>query len=125
MGVVTLEGKPLRHASVRFIPLTKGLDGNYVAKGLTDDEGRYTLTTAGKGDNGSGACACECKVLVKEGPLPDELVELGQRGFRQIAAYRKSLGNRPIPRRYSTIGKTPLTLTVTPDQTDYPLELSR
>src|SRR5262249_7030915 len=67
-GRVTVAGKPLPKAEVRFYPVTS-FGGEYIAVGETDDEGRYKLTCVGK----PGACACENRVTVTEGPLPDNL----------------------------------------------------
>ncbi|MCC6511553.1 MAG: hypothetical protein IT423_20810 [Pirellulaceae bacterium] len=53
-GVVTCHGKPVANATVNFTPLPeegrpKGQRGR-VALGLTDNEGRFTLTTYQDGD---------------------------------------------------------------------------
>jgi hypothetical protein len=119
-GTVTLDGKPLPNAEVRFIPTRDGLDGNMVGIGVTDDDGKYTLRLPGKTE--SGCCACECKITITEGPIPDDL-----RGNDQMAAtnFLKNLKNRPIPKSFTRMADTPLVVTVTPEQTDYPIELSR
>jgi hypothetical protein len=120
-GTVTLDGKPLPNAEIRFIPTRPGLDGNMVGIGVTDDDGKYTLRLPGKTE--SGCCACECKITVTEGPIPDNLRE----GDDQMAAtnYLKNLKNRPIPKAFTRMADTPLSVTVKPDQTDYPIEISR
>ncbi len=46
-GVVTLDGQPVAGATVTFSP--KSADGR-AASGITDQSGRYTLTTAGAGE---------------------------------------------------------------------------
>lgn len=122
-GVVSINGEPVTHAQVRFYPMQEGLDGNFVASGVTDDEGKFTLSMAG--GQIEGACACENRVTVSEGPMPDELREKGQAAVILIMKFRKGLKNRPIPRRYSALGDTPLTFVVDPEQTTYDLELKR
>lgn len=121
-GTVTVDGKPLPHAKVWFTPTVPGVNGDFMASAVTDEEGKYVLVSA----NGeSGVCSCQCKVTVSEGPIPEELRAKGQAGGPQIAKFRKSLKNRPIPRRYMTLGQSPLVLEISEETSDYPLELSR
>jgi hypothetical protein len=118
-GTVTLDGKPLANVEVRFIPTVPGLDGNMVGSAVTDDEGKYTLRLPGKTE--SSACACECKITINEGPIPDDI-----RGDQMAETnFLKKLTNRPIPKSFTRMADTPLTVTVTPDQTDYPIQMSR
>jgi hypothetical protein len=120
-GVVTLNGKPLPHAEVQFVPLAPALDGSYIATAITDEEGRYKLECRGQ----PGGCACENIVTVAEGPLPEDA--RGQSAAAQMKATRflAALKNRPIPERFATVAQSPLRITVTEGTTDYPLELSR
>lgn len=120
-GVVRINGVPLAGAEVTFLPTTKGLDGNYAATAVTDEQGRYELKTNGQ----TGACATECVVVVAEGPMPDE-ARSQKREAQEIAArYLAGLKNRPIPAQYGTAAQSPLRVTVKAGQTDYPLELVR
>jgi hypothetical protein len=115
-GVVRLDGKPLKHVLVRFIPKDDhGRD--YLASGVTDDAGRFQLACAGK----PGACAGENRVLVAEGPLPEHLVN-DQAG---LARYYDTLSGRPLPARYASLINSPLTAQVQAGQTEYDLDLSR
>jgi len=61
-GAVTYNGAPIEGVSVGFIP-----DKGRPASGLTDDEGRFTLSTFRTGD---GAVPGKHSVSVTEGP-PD------------------------------------------------------
>ena len=121
-GVVTLDGKPLYHAEVRFIPVEQGLDGNMVGAAVTDQDGKYTLRLPGRETPGS--CAVECAVTINEGPMPAEIRE-GPNEQVLGASFRSSLTNRPIPKIYTRMADTPLRIKVTAEQTDYPLELTR
>src|SRR5262245_2230951 len=67
-GVVLLNGQPLPHAEVQFVPMLRGFGGEYIAVAVTDDQGRFKLLCKGQ----PGACAGENKVTVTEGPVPDE-----------------------------------------------------
>ena len=121
-GVVTIDGDPLPHAKVLFFPLHKGLDGNYMASGVTDKEGNYTLTHKG---SVPGVTACDCKITISEGPMPPEIRKMGQAGAAKMKAYRKTLKNRPIPPSYGALGTTPLNFTVSQENPVLDLELNR
>jgi hypothetical protein len=117
-GVVRLDGKPLNKVAVRFIPqIDDGAD--YIASGVTDEAGHFQLTCKGK----PGACACANQVVVAETDLPPELK--GEKGHPFLDQYRKSLGGRPLPPRYTSLVESPLTADVKAGQTEYPLELNR
>ncbi|MEZ6139253.1 MAG: hypothetical protein R3B84_01660 [Zavarzinella sp.] len=120
-GTLTLNGKPLAHAEISFVPMQEGLSGHYIATAVTDDQGKFTL----KIPKGAGACAGENKVTVIEGPLPDEA--RGQSAKAQILAsqFTAKLTNRPIPPQYASLAQSPLSVTVTKDQSDYPIDLKR
>jgi hypothetical protein len=120
-GTVRLNGKPLPHAEVSFIPLLEDLGGEFIATGITDEEGRYTLATPGQ----VGACVCENKVTVVEGPLPAETRSQSREAQMQASRYLSQLKNRPIPTRYASVSQTPLSITVSPEQQTYDIELQR
>lgn len=65
-GVVTLDGKPLQKAAIRFVPRgeTKGVD----CYGFTDDTGRYELTQL---RGGAGAPPGEYTVAFSQFAKPD------------------------------------------------------
>jgi hypothetical protein len=123
-GIVNLRGRPLANAEVRFVPMAPGLDGNFVASGVTDQDGGFTLSLQGK--NGQGCCACRCKVLVGEAPLPKEVRDAYiSNDQKVINRFQKSLKNRPIPKRYSALKSTPLSFAVSKERSQYNIELQR
>ena len=117
-GIVLLNGAPLAKAQVRFIP-NIGFGADYIATGVTNDEGRYELTCHGQ----SGACAAENTVTVSEADIPPKLQ--GEDSQAELAVYLRTLTNRPIPKLYTTPVQTPLKVTVTEGQEEYKLELKR
>jgi hypothetical protein len=120
-GVVLLDNQPLPHARIRFAPNLHGPGGDYLAEGVTDDQGRFQLTCKGQ----PGACACENMVIVIEGPMIPKGRGPSAEAQAAAAEFLASLKNRPIPTTYSTASKTPLTVVVTADKTEYVLELKR
>lgn len=117
-GVVMLNGAPLPNAQVRFIP-ELAVGSQYIASGVTNDQGRYTLQCNGQ----PGACAAENIVTVSEADIPPKLQ--GENAQRELAVYLRALKNRPIPQRYASPASSSLRLTVTEGQTDYKLDLKR
>jgi hypothetical protein len=61
-GVVTLDGEPLAAANVTFVPRVSGVE--LVASGLTDEQGKYRLTSLRGGRIGAGAVAGEYGVSI-------------------------------------------------------------
>jgi hypothetical protein len=117
-GKVTLNGAPLPNAKVRYLPQLK-LDPKYIAVGVTDDQGHYSLTCNGQ----QGACATDNVVTVSDADIPPNL--LSENAQAQLAVYLRSLKNRPIPQTYSSPVTTPLHVTVGAVKAEYPLELKR
>jgi hypothetical protein len=117
-GVVLLNGVPLPKAQVRFTPL-KEVKPEYIARAVTDDQGRFTLSCHA----GPGAAAGENKVTVLEAEIPNHL--LPETKQLELAAYLRALKNRPIPPVYATVATTPLEVTVTEEQQEYKIELRR
>jgi hypothetical protein len=118
--VVRLDGKPLKGAAVRFVPA--GAHGTaYIASGVTDEQGRFRLTCNGQ----PGACTGENRVLVMEDDIPARLRGESEEAQRELAAYFRSLGGRPIPEKYTNLVTSPLVVNVTPEQKVYRLELNR
>ena len=111
-GVLMLRGKPLANAEIKLVPMADGLDGNFVASGVSDAKGEFTLRLPGKEE--SGCCACDCKVLVVEGPIPGDRGE-DEASIMKAAKFLKSLKNRPIPEQNERLKSTPLTLTIVPN----------
>jgi hypothetical protein len=113
-----LDGRPLKKAEVRFIPLID-YGAEYVATGITDESGRFRL----KCNNQAGACAGENRVLVLEADIPARLQS--ENVQVELARYFQALGGRPIPPKYGNLAESPLTANVNADQKDYPLQLTR
>jgi hypothetical protein len=122
-GVVTINGDPLANAEVRFMPMADGLDGNFVASGISDKSGAFTLHLQGKPE--PGCCACECKVLVVEGPIPGDTRGQDERSLMAAANFKKKLKNRPIPEKYHRVGTSPLSFTVSAENKEFEVKLAR
>ena len=120
-GTVTYKNTPLGNVEVKFIPMDDDLDGNYVASGVTNKAGEFTLHLQGKTE--PGCCACECKVLIVEGPIPGDTRSQDEKSLLAAANFRKSLKNRPIPQEYERVGTTPLTMVVSAENNKFELEL--
>ena len=119
-GRVTLNGKPLPNAEVRFYPMI-AFGGEYIAIGETDDDGRFKLACPA----GAGACACECRVTVTEAPLPDGFRGMSADAQAKAAKYQNSMKNRPIPPQYANLALSPLKIDVSADRKDYDFALTR
>jgi hypothetical protein len=116
-GVVRLNGVPLNKAEVLFMPV-EDFGAEYVAKGVTDQAGHFTLLCKGE----EGACAGDNRVLVKESEIPRELHT--ERAQAKLAAYLESLGGRPLPPRYANLVDSPLHVDVQEGRKEYILELT-
>jgi hypothetical protein len=117
-GVVLLDGAPLPRAKVRFFPSIEQSSA-YIAEGVTDDNGRFTLTCHGQ----PGACAAENLVTVAEDDIPEHLTPESARA--KLQAYLKALKNRPIPATYSNAAASPLRETVAAGQKEHKIVLKR
>lgn len=120
-GSLTLRGKPLAKATVKFLPMAEGLDGGYTATGVTDADGKFTMALPG--DKGPGCFACETKVLITEGPMPPGSRSDSAEGKALYKAHKASLKNRPIPKQYNRLGTTPLSVTVSAEENQFDFEL--
>ena len=116
-GVVTLDGKPLAHALVRFSPTERGISAAWISEGTTDDLGRYELVSP----MGPGAVLGTHRVTVSEGGVPDEIRD--DQG--KVAAWLGKLAGRPLPGRYGTIATSPLEVAVGPSDGTLDLHLAR
>jgi hypothetical protein len=74
-GTILLDGQPLEGATVGFSPTSS--EGGLPAVGLTDSEGRFTLTSTGGGRPEAGAVIGDYAVVVSKqevegtGPTPE------------------------------------------------------
>lgn len=119
-GTVTIDGQPVPTAVVTFYPLFEGFGGEVIAEGTTDSSGRYTLTCP----LGEGACLGKHKVTVADAPTPDDAREQSVDSQRRMQAFLKSLTNRPIGPKFSTLATSPLELEVTASGGTYDLKLT-
>jgi hypothetical protein len=118
-GVVLLGGQPLPHAKITFNPTKSGLPANSIGTAVTDEEGKFKLSTAGK----PGAVPCEHVITVVEGPPPEDV--RGQDGQDRMNRYRATLKNRPIPPKYGNVNQSDARVTVALDKKEYQIELNR
>jgi hypothetical protein len=117
-GVVLLDGMPLPRARVRFSPKIEQ-SSDYMAQGVTDDKGHFTLTCHGQ----PGACAGENQVTILEDDIPEHLTPESARA--KLQEYLKTLKNRPIPPNYGNFAESQLKITVTAGQKEYKIDLRR
>src|SRR5215472_14241829 len=68
-GIVYLNGEPLPHAQIQFVPDLKHFGSDYNSSGVSDAQGRFQLKCAKKGQ--PGAVIATHWVVVTDGPAPD------------------------------------------------------
>ena len=120
-GSVTLDGKPLSNAAVTFVPMLDNFGAESNSTGVTDEQGRFTLTcTATKQ---AGAVVGSHTVLVIEGPMPDDM--RGVQDSRVLDSYLAKRGNRPIPADYGSFTRSKLKVEVAEGGGPIRLELTR
>ena len=120
-GTINVDGKPLPAVRIRFIPMFPGFGAEVIAEGVSDEQGRFSLTCNGT----PGACVGTHRVLVEEGPLPPGA--MGESGDAQMkmTRYLQGLANRPIPPIYGNLAQSPLEVEIKADEKTYDLKLSR
>ena len=110
-GTITINGEPLEGAQVAF---TSKLDNKSVkaARGLTDANGGYTLTTYLNPQNEvSGATPGEFRVTVKKTERPSAATVAEQFTGGNPAIVIKNV----VPDKYANAKSSPFTATVTQD----------
>ena len=109
-GVVTLDGQPIQGVSVTLNPR----DGVHVAGGLTDTQGRFTVTTGGA-PIGSGAQPGEYDVTFRKVQMAGS--ELSMEELNARFGGRMPPEEWLIPQRYGEVRTSPLDpITVTTDR---------
>jgi hypothetical protein len=125
-GVVLLDGLPLPHARIEFVPDLAHFGASLNSTATTDDAGKYRLICNHKSQ--PGAVVAKHWVIVAEIATP---IDRGGRDNpdpdtqRKQAELEARLTNRPIPPEYANVGTTPLKVDVTKGQKMYELNLTR
>ncbi len=127
-GVVTLDGQPVSEATVTFLPVQEGAGAS--ATGMTDSEGKYTLTAVGAGigaQRGAGTLPGEYYVGVEKVGLPDipAAADLGE------SAKSSAASGRPqdvkvtyiVPEKFRDPVSSGIKVTVKAGQNNIPIEL--
>jgi len=112
-GKVTLDGKPLPHAKVIFVPQFDPGDKNALpsSAGTTDDNGHYTLVLNSISTKAEGAVLGKHKIIVAIDP------DVG-------AADTKPTFHKNVPTRYTRINTTPFEKEVVSGDNNFDLELT-
>jgi hypothetical protein len=125
-GKITLDGAPLPGASVEFVPEAGGRS----AEGMTDKDGKFTLTTYLTGD---GALRGEYRVVINKTPQgalpqPDRSDKEAMKKVMfqsMMASQNRTLRAQGlVPGDYGEFDKTPLRQTVPDPKGIYDLELT-
>lgn len=104
-GVVTLDGKPLEKATVRFVP-TSELDQGYGGSGVTDSAGKYELSSLVEEKVVVGTPPGKYRVVVTKLVKPDGTVA------DPMEPPMMSAARESIPLKYSDYGQSKLDATV-------------
>ena len=120
-GILTANGKPMNNVEIRFIPTQEGLDGNFIAKGVSDENGKFVLSFPG--EDGSGVVVGENKVILLEGPMPEGARGQSEESQKEAVAFARGLKFRPIPRHYSSLSESPLSFSVTADKSEFEIDI--
>jgi len=120
-GMLFLNDKPLPHAEVQFVPMERGLGAEFIAVGITDDQGRFTLLCNGQ----TGACACENRVIVADASPPESARGMSSAAQIEMSRFHAGLRNRPIPAEYSTAARSPLAVEVSAERSEYRIDLKQ
>lgn len=120
-GTVLLNNKPLPKASVTFMPQLERFGAELNSTGLTDENGQFNLICAYNGL--PGAVVGEHVVLISEPPLPEDLRNV--RDARVLKDYHAKQGIRPIPPKYSSVGRSPIRIEIKEGQEPVKIELTR
>lgn len=120
--VKTAAGEPVGQLKIRLVPQDDTLDGNFIASGVTGDDGKCVLKLPGR--QTSEIPACLHKVLVLEAPESAEARQAYMNG--DPSAIEKELGERkgrPISTKYSTLQNTPLVVEISAEQPEIEIVL--
>ena len=113
-----MDGVPLKKVEVRFVPV-EDVGGGYIAKGTTDEAGRFTLTCKGE----PGACVGQNHVLISEAEFP---APPPRRASSARAGGVSQFAWRPAAAaRLRNLVESPLKVDVQAANKDYVLDLVR
>lgn len=118
-GVVTLDGAPLKNASISFVPEGVGKQ----ATGTTDDSGKFVLSTI---DPRDGALPGRYKVVIAPNSMASEETESESADAAMEAYAAASKAKKPtgpkFPEAYTRLDQTPLTQEIpSPSEVAFPL----
>jgi hypothetical protein len=117
-GVVTYRGEPVKHAKVVFLP--QDVPDGKVAVGLTDEQGRFSVTTVGRDSSREGAVVGKHFVAVTESWPPGAEIPVDSMGMQMPPP------RGPWPQKYRDSASGALAVDVVADQDNfYELDLSR
>jgi len=119
-GIVTLDGQPLGHASVTFIPANEG-GKEEVALGFTDANGMYRLSSM-NGDPDRGAVAGEYIITVSKIEVYDP--KAGMSPEEAAVSRLEVTQTQVLPRIYQDRENTPLSAAVNRGRNRINIELS-
>lgn len=130
-GVVTLDDKPVAGATVTFTPVDDKVGAP--ATGMTDEQGKYTLTTIGGGqayEPGSGAVPGEYYVGVKKTETSGSAATSTDdpNYGKNTSTYKKGGGSNSdvkyiVPKEYESPQKSGIKVTVKEGENDIPIKL--
>ena len=106
-GVVTHDGRPVKGASVMFIPKNK--EEQFSASGMTNEKGEFLLTTAGA-EGGSGAQPGNFFVAIRKVGVSEDIqiqmpggsAMIGVEAGRQPMQDRARLQKDQLPEKYKS-----------------------
>lgn len=116
-GVVTLDGKPLPKATVRFIP-QDGAKQGYGGSGVTDSAGKYELKSLAGQEAAAGTPPGKYKIIVTKLIKPDGTVA------DMMEPPMMSAAKESIPLRYSDTATSVLSETVSSSGGTFNFELT-
>lgn len=116
-GVVTMDGKPLAKATVRFVP-EDGAKQGFGGAGITDSAGKYELRSLVGEDAAVGTPPGKYKVIITKMVKPDGSVA------DMMEPPMMSGARESIPLRYSDTASSSLTETVASSGGTFDFELT-
>jgi hypothetical protein len=124
---VTLDDKPVSGATITFIPVDESQ--GVPATGTTDEQGRFTLATIGKGPSlQAGVVAGEYYVSVMKDEIPsyvDENDPAYEKLASQSTVEKDKQPRRIVPQKYNDPKKSGIKVTVEQGKSnDIPLKLT-